>query len=144
MVYILWDYCNLLLMPRKEMLLFDDTVSHQRKKMDPLVLFISEESCLDLTVQIHCFLLSMWFFTQSLRSFFKATLVVWVFASQGSSRSKMLSVFSSNKTKILTLCLDWCPVLSFGPAIDETPTHVSATQDWQDPNKLWQQQQTWH
>lgn len=78
-------------------------------------------------------------------TFFRPTSVVWMLVSSGSISSLMFSVFPSNKMSVLTLCPGWSPVLSwaFGPVVDKSRTYVSATQDWQDPNKL-RQQHTWH
>ena len=45
--------------------------------------------------------------------------------------------------RILTLCPGWGPVLSWalGTVVHESPTHISAAQDWQDPNTLRQRQE---
>lgn len=72
----------------------------------------------------------------------KPSSVVWMFAGSGSSSSKMFSVIPSNQMSVLTLCPGWSPVLSWAlrPVVDKSPTHISATLDRQDPNKLRQQQ----
>ena len=72
----------------------------------------------------------------------KPSSVVWMFSGSGSSSSKLISVIPSNQMSVLTLGPGWSPVLSWAlwPVVDKSPTHISATLDRQDPNKLRQQQ----
>lgn len=65
------------------------------------------------------------------------TSVVWMCVRSGSRSSQMCSLmFPSNKSSVLTLCPGWSPLLSSWPVVGKSQTHISATQDRQDPKKL--------